>query len=1180
MRTHQLIILLLNIFTYQMAVAQNVPVTETPYSPAVVPVPHSYTRPTISYIRTLLPHMPVTDSAIITSPSTTVGEVRQITTYLDGLGRQLQTVEKGASPLGKDLVAPVLYDAFGREMYKYLPYIPKTGNVDDGKFKTDPFREQQDFYNDQVLNPGVNNESYFYSQSDYDNSPLDRIGKTYQPGNAYAKADGNRPRQYQYLTNIFPYDSVVIWRFSGSDIIPAYSQFYDDGKLYKNVSIDEDGNRRIEYKDMDGRTILIKEQVDSTADEGNKGWACTYYVYDDLDRLRFIIPPKAVDVFLRIYTITPAIAAELCVIYRYDDRGRVIMYKQPASDSVELIYSPQNKVIASRTGLQKSRNIWQAYFYDGLLRNTSTGYFYSVATRDQLHALIYASTYNDWSPIPGISVNSPDYHLIAYTYYDNHVYPDFLAYSPADAAKTEAGDNQYAEPLPPVMMNLPKGLVAATVRTIEGLNRKLTTRYFYDNKGRMIQSVADNIMFGWDITSYLYDFDNKLLSTYLRQTNPRRGPTFQHTLLTIYHYDAVGRLEKITKRLNDDPSLERTVAVMEYDELGRVRNKKIYADDISTYAESQDFQYDLRGQLTGINKPFVNTPNSTSNWFGQEISYERGFSNKYYNGNIAGVKWKGGADGIARAYGYSYDQMNRLVAGEFNQQNSGSSTWTHDKVDFSVSDLSYDINGNILSMKQRGMNGITIQTIDSLAYNYFENSNRLDYITDKANNPQSKLGDFRETLNAAISDFTYDADGNLSKDRNKDIDSILYDQHNRPSVIFLKRGMIYLQFDNTGDLLAKIIIDTSAQQGSTKTIHYAAGFVYEGDTLRSISHADGRIRSIYKTGQPVKYVFDAFVKDYQGSVRSVLGSNRDTAEYFATMETDRGGVENALFSNIDNTRAPLPSGYPTDNTTNPNTYVSKVNGVDGPKIGPSLVLRVMRGDTVAAIARAFYKSEGANTSGNTPASMLAALLEAFSSGGVTQGTHFSNGPGSPLATTFNSAAYQDLVNQDPSQNLPFWPKAYLSFVLFDDQFKMVDKNSGVRQVQGPPDAQLNVFIPQMIIQRSGFLYIYLSNESPENVYFDNFIVKHQSGPLLEESHYYPMGLLMEGISPKALKGATYQENKHRYKGNVLHSKEMREGPGLDWYNENSSMYDVQTGRWFSVKPLDEAGYNPYRYLVW
>ncbi|WPV65815.1 hypothetical protein [Chitinophaga sp. LS1] len=43
-----------------------------------------------------------------------------------------------------------------------------------------------------------------------------------------------------------------------------------------------------------------------------------------------------------------------------------------------------------------------------------------------------------------------------------------------------------------------------------------------------------------------------------------------------------------------------------------------------------------------------------------------------------------------------------------------------------------------------------------------------------------------------------------------------------------------------------------------------------------------------------------------------------------------------------------------DNTTSPNDYVTKLNGVSVQKIGPSLVLRVMAGDSITIVSKAFY----------------------------------------------------------------------------------------------------------------------------------------------------------------------------------------------------------------------------------
>ncbi|WP_343898901.1 DUF6443 domain-containing protein, partial [Chitinophaga japonensis] len=492
------------------------------------------------------PSMPTSDPAVVTATTRTVQEVKQATQYFDGLGRPLQTVSKAITPGGKDLVAPVVYDAYGREQYQYLPYAPQTAG--DGKFKTDPFNAQRTFYQTGTLVPGAAGESIYYSQAEYEASPLNRVLKTYAPGNTWAKNDpdgvekgGNKFIEQQYLVNTAA-DGVRIWNMPASSSIPTSTSAYAAGQLYKNVTKDERGLRVVEFKDKEGRVVLKQVELTGGAADGHTGWLCTYYVYDDLGNLRFVIPPKAVELIRSNWVISSTIAGELCFQYQYDGRNRMIVKKVPGAAVVEMVYDVRDRLVFTRDGNLLAKNQWLVTFYDGLNRPTMTALYNSTATRATLQSgmntaisntqpithtypgvadLVVAAhdnravyqasnsiTFEDGfdsgtgemlaeinpsaiqqtlsitatNPLPNIPASALT--PLTYTFYDDYSYTGKHNAVTGDFTLPQYTGSSYAEVVN-AASNMTKGLVTGTRVRVLGTDQWLTTTTYYTDKGRV-----------------------------------------------------------------------------------------------------------------------------------------------------------------------------------------------------------------------------------------------------------------------------------------------------------------------------------------------------------------------------------------------------------------------------------------------------------------------------------------------------------------------------------------------------------------------------------------------------------------------------------------------------------------------------------------------------------------------
>jgi len=107
--------------------------------------------------------------------------------------------------------------------------------------------------------------------------------------------------------------------------------------------------------------------------------------------------------------------------------------------------------------------------------------------------------------------------------------------------------------------------------------------------------------------------------------------------------------------------------------------------------------------------------------------------------------------------------------------------------------------------------------------------------------------------------------------------------------------------------------------------------------------------------------------------------------------------------------------------------------------------------------------------------------------------------------------------------------------------------------------------------KNGYVYIYVSNESDEPVYFDNLQVQHVRGRIIEENHYYAFGLKIAGISSRQLSDAAegHVDNPYGYQGNFSELDEE-----IGWNDFELRNYDPQMGRWIQQDPYDEFE-SPY-----
>jgi RHS repeat-associated protein len=170
-----------------------------------------------------------------------------------------------------------------------------------------------------------------------------------------------------------------------------------------------------------------------------------------------------------------------------------------------------------------------------------------------------------------------------------------------------------------------------------------------------------------------------------------------------------------------------------------------------------------------------------------------------------------------------------------------------------------------LRLKRNGhlnANATSFGLMDNLEYAYINNGNQLQKVFDSANKDYG----FRDVSN--ITDYIYDANGNMIIDKNKGISNITYNHLNLPTQVTIGSKNIDYTYDAAGMKLSKTVNGVTTQ--------YAGNYIYENDVLQFFNHPEGYVtpKNASDITQGFKYVYQ--YKDHLGNVRlSYTDNNND-----------------------------------------------------------------------------------------------------------------------------------------------------------------------------------------------------------------------------------------------------------------------------------------------------------------
>ncbi len=645
--------------------------------------------------------------------------------YFDGLGRQISTQMRDGDD---DIVLYNTYDALGRPDSSFKAFRHDTDH---------DFLQRSDF-------PA----SPLFELIEYEANPLNRVSK------------------------VTPFGG-------GSDISFIYGTELFDGKRYRFVqSTDEIGVKTKEYFDKFDNRVSIKN-AETTGDE-----TTTEFLYDILDNLTTSRPPNYFD--------PPGTSSDSDWIttFQYNTLSQLTKKLSPDAGTSQFKYDHNGNLRFSQDANQDKSGKVLFVTYDGLNRPLASGEAVTTfANLDGDNSESFESVSSNWITLNVYDTTAPpnaypwnlfDFSGITLSNTKNRLAASaHLTHGNIVQDTLILEDRNFSDPEP---------------QTFRGLNTVIAGN-------DTIASTADVVFKAGNLIHLKPGFKTVAGSTFGAMINPALSDLVDHWQVTLFSYDDNGRLENkyiFTKGLTDSTKFiytydrqgnitqvktvqgsEEVYHWYDYNERGLLEKVFVSQDttkpstadyafaytatglpDSTVFIKTLKYQYNDRDWLTDINDV-----NSTAEPFAAKYDY-------FDDGNVKTAVFFNDSSGISAEkkfkYDFMYDKRKQILSGNYSFDISGS--WQSTSR-FDVNDITYDDNGNILTLKRNDEQGDE----SDMDYDY-NNNNRLQSL------------ESGEAENPIQTNYTYDNNGNVISVEEDEVDkfrTIHYENRNLPVFIEL-----------------------------------------------------------------------------------------------------------------------------------------------------------------------------------------------------------------------------------------------------------------------------------------------------------------------------------------------------------------------------------------------------------